>query len=105
MEGLKQYIRKHGKHFTEELAYDVVPIKWSFSDIEKIIKEEVWYNCWSATRGDIVYLVNMAYNYYKKSKRMCILFMLGTVGDYEERDKWFDAWILDIKSFDMSKYV
>lgn len=105
MEGLKQYIRKHGRHFTEELAYIAVPIKWDLPSIEKVIKEEVWYNCWSATKGDMLYLVNMAYQLTGKNKRTCILFMLGTVGDYVERDTWFDAWVLDSEGINVKDYI
>lgn len=105
MKGLKQYLRKRGKHFTVALAKDSVPIKWDFPSIERYIKDEVWYNCWSATEGDMLYLVNIAYKYCKKDKRTCILFMLGVVGDYNNWNKWFDAWILETDCLDLKDYI
>ena len=35
MKGLRQYIRKHGRHFTEELAMTVTKGRWDPSEIMK----------------------------------------------------------------------
>lgn len=105
MKGLKQYLKKHGKHFTVALAESSIPIKWNYSEVERAIKNEVWYNCWSATEGDMLYLINVAYQYSKKDKRTCMLFMLGTIGDYDEKEKWFDAFVLDNGNLDLNSYM
>lgn len=104
MKGLKQYLRKHGNHFTEALVKDYIPTKWDYPEIEKSIKDEVWYNCWSATKGDMLYLVNIAHIFSGSNKRLCIMFMLGVVGDYEHRE-WFDMWVKDNEDFDLTPYV
>ena len=58
MKGLRQYIKKHGKHFTEELAYKTAGKRWSSTQIEKATQREVYYNVTASTLGDIVYLAN-----------------------------------------------
>lgn len=57
MKGLKRYIRKHGKHFTEELALAVAD-KWSVEQVMNSAQKKVYYNITSATDGDIAYLAN-----------------------------------------------
>ena len=105
MKGLKQYIKKYGKHFTTDLVADVQPFKWDYSDIERCIRDEVWYNCWSATKGDMLYLVNVVYEHTRRSKRFCIMFMLKVVGNYDERERWFDAFVLDNEDLDLRVYI
>ena len=109
MKGLRQYLKEHGEHFTEELVKDIIPIRWNVSDIEDSINGEVWYNCWSATIGDMLYLVNFASKIYPVyNKRKCIKYMLSCVEDYDYR-YLFDCWICESKNNrfikDLTPYV
>ena len=96
MKGLKQYLKKHGAHFTEELTRDIIPIRWSIGTIEASIKDEVWFNCWSSTKGDRFYLVNLvAFIFPNQSKRYCIDFMLEKMSDYSYK-KLFEFWAFSV---------
>ena len=62
MKGLKEYIKKHGRHFTKELARDALKrdniLFWEPDVVMRAINRKVWYNTNSSTEGDIVYLAN-----------------------------------------------
>ena len=114
MKGLKQYITKHGKHFTEKLALDVISSKrWDTRQVEKDVNRRVWYNVTSATFGDIIYLVNIAYSNYPPSghntKNRCVDYALSVVGDVNSEGLAFAGWLADLaisgKEFDFRKYV
>ena len=92
MKGLNKYLRKHGYHFTEGLVKEVIPIVWDFSEIAKVIQDKVWYNCWSATRGDMLFLVNY-FHLQAYSKRERINMMLACVGNYSHKDLVFKDWL------------
>lgn len=82
MKGLEEYIKVHGKHFTERLAYKAAGRKWNSKQVKDAAQRKVYYNVTGATLGDMVYLANMAY--YRKgwSKSKCIDFCLAVIGDY-----------------------
>lgn len=109
MKGLNEYIKKHGKHFTEKLAYDAaLSKKWNKKQIVDAIRGRVWYNVTGSTIGDIIYLVNECYDdenfmgYGKKSK--CIIYTLLYIGDYKNYGgKLFDEWLKESKQYDSFK--
>lgn len=114
MKGLKQYIAKHGKHFTEELALDALALKrWDTGQIKKDVGKRVWYNVTSSTFGDIIYLVNIAYADYPPSghntKNRCIEYALSRVEDVNSGGLFFADWVADLvicgKDFDFRKYI
>ena len=109
MKGLRQYIRKHGRHFTEELAMTVTNGRWDSSEIMKKAESMVYYNVTGSTVGDIVFLANYAKDTGKsfyKTKRDCIMFALCIVGEYALRDgAMFNKWIGDTKDFDFTPYI
>ena len=110
MKGLKEYLRKHGKHFTVELACSAVKLRWKPEQVMKAIKDEVWYNVSESTFGDIVFLVNLAGFYQNcfsfSTKHECIKYALGIVGNMDCNGMAFDNWLsahrdddLDISAF------
>ena len=105
MKGLKQYLKKHGAHFTKDIVMDIIPIRWSYEKIEGSIGNEVWFNCWSATEGDILYLVNSVYEsscctgFHK-----CVKHALGTVGNYNHKDLFY-IWVKDNGVKDLTPYI
>lgn len=118
MKGLKEYIRKHGKHFTERLAYDVVLNKrWKKKQIEASLYGKVWYNVTGSTIGDIIYLANKYYNadsstgYNRKNR--CISSTLVYVEDYRNYGgKLFEEWLKKAmqcdffkEGFDFTSYI
>lgn len=105
MKGLRQYIKKHGKHFTEELAYKAAGKKWSSKQIEKATQGEVYYNVTASTLGDMIFLIN-TYRKYLRRKSECVSFALCIIGDYQYYGGViFDTWLEDNKGFDFTPYI
>ena len=113
MKGLRKYISKHGRHFTEELAYNVAGRKYNALEVEKAAQRKVYYNVTGSTLGDMVYLTNTCwfqpYDDCKK-KNTCIDFTLKVVGDYGfHGGKVFDMWLESIplhsNGFDFTPYL
>lgn len=108
MKGLKEYIKKHGKHFTEQLAYDATMKKWSSKEIETTAQSKVYYNVTSSTLGDMVYLVHIVYKAYPKEycrKDYCVDYALAVIGDVDYKESAFSNWILTIRDFDFTPYI
>ena len=109
MKGLRQYIRKHGRHFTEELAMTVTKGKWNSSEIMEKAESMVYYNVTGSTVGDIVFLTNYAKNTGKsfyRTKHNCVRFALCIVGEYTLRNgAMFKKWVWDTKHFDLTPYI
>ena len=109
MKGLKQYIRKHGRHFTEELAIDATGGRWGKEDILDKVETYVYYNVTESTVGDILFLVNFAKDSGKpclKTKHQCIKFALYIVGEYAMHDGvMFDKWADHATDFDLTHYI
>ena len=109
MKGLRQYIRKHGRHFTEELAMTVTKGKWNSSEIMEKAESMVYYNVTGSTVGDIVFLTNYAKDTGKsfyKTKHNCVRFALCVVGEYAFKDgAMFKKWIDGTKDFDFTPFI
>lgn len=105
MKGLKQYIRKHGRHLTEELALSVIDCKWNPSKVEQYLKDLVYYNVTKSSLGDMVYLVNR-YKIMKKANRQsCIRFALNVVEEVKLEGYAFDEMLYYNKNIDLRKYI
>lgn len=109
MKGLGKYIRKHGRHFTEELAMSVTKGKWGPSEIMQKAESMVYYNVTASTIGDIVFLTNYARDTNKpfyRTMHNCLRFALCIVGEYALRDgAMFKKWVGDTKGFDITPYI
>ena len=84
MKGLKEYISKHGSHFTEKLAIAVMDSKWSPSEIERSSEAMVYYNV---------------------SKKKCLKYALDIVGDYSSNGYAFTLFSLMNSGIDLKEYV
>lgn len=114
MKGIRKYIEKYGKHFTLELAMDVMPGGVKASYIEKVLDEEVWYNLTKSTLGDAYVVVNTAYSFKEcepfNSRKKCIDFAMITMGNpYSKEGDIFDNWVKaqrkDSPNFDFTPYI
>lgn len=109
MKGLKEYIEKHGKHFTVKLAYDVGGHKWTAENIKNSAQKKVYYNVTGSTLGDMVFIVHLYWHtFYNKSKNSCLDNMLSIIGNYYfYGGKVFDLWLYTIKeeTFDFTPYI
>lgn len=107
---MEEYIKKHGKHFTEQLAYDAaLSRRWNRRQIEDAIQKRVWYNVTGSTIGDIIYLVNESCG----KKQKCITYTLLYIGDFSNYGgKLFDGWLEEVSqhaffkdNFDFTPYI
>ena len=107
MKGLKEYIRIHGRHFTEELARAVTCQRWSSKQIEKAAQKKVWYNVTGSTLGDLVYLVNEIYKDWQyRALSKCLDYPLYVVGEYRfHGGVVFNDWLEDNPEFDFTPYI
>lgn len=111
MKGLKEYIKKHGKHFTEKLAYDVTGGKWNVDRVNKSAQKKVYYNVTEATLGDILYITNEVHNRFSISTvDKCVKFALYIIGDYSFHGGMvFMDWVDELNdtedSFDFTPYI
>ena len=109
MKGLRKYIKKYGRHFTEELAMSVTNGRWDSSQIMEKAQSMVYYNVTGSTIGDIVFLANFAKDTNKsfyRTKHSCVKFALCIVGEYALRDgAMFKKWVGDTKDFDFTPYI
>ena len=106
MKGLKKFIDKYGKHFTEELVWDVILLKWNPKDIEESAQKRVYYNVTEATLGDMVYLVH----YYADNRKVKgIKCMLDFIGNVRNNGRAFTEWVyisaLMGKKYDLTPYI
>ena len=109
MKGLEEYIEKHGKHFTVELAYKVSGKRWDVSQIEKAAKNRVYYNVTASTIGDMVYITNRVYmpkSSIFNTMSKCINYMLCIVGNFDFYEHTvFDDWLTIEEDFDFTPYI
>jgi hypothetical protein len=108
MKGLRQYVRKHGNHFTEELAMTVTRGRWTSSEIMEKAESMVYYNVTGSTVGDIVFLTNYAKNTgesFYRTKHSCVKFALNIIEEYALRETMFIKWVGDNKDFDLTEYI
>lgn len=107
MKGLKEYIEKHGRHFTENLAWDIGRHKWSVPELKRTVGDKVYYNVTTSTIGDILYLIIAR---SKENKRTSIKKALDIVGDYKYYDgviflEWLDDILVHHDEFDFTPYI
>lgn len=106
MVGLREYTKKHGKHFTKQLALDVSGGRFNADQVIKAAQKKVYYNVTESTLGDMIYLVNSC-TLTKKDK--CVDYALSTIGDYFSTEKPFSTWIcilcLKEEDFDFTPYI
>ena len=113
MQGIVDYLKKHGYHFTEELAKDAVPHRWSMDTILKEAQRRVYYNVSGSTLGDIYYLVNWIPSHLDHPKannlRKGITGVLSVVGTYGSNGFAFCLWLDEMKKnnkdFDFTPYI
>ena len=112
IKGLDKYIKKHGRHFTQELA-ECIYSKWSCSQIESVLNKRVYYNTTSSTLGDIIYLVNKAYHDFfpvVNTKERCVDYALAVIGGADCYEGIaFSGWLADVvinkEKVDLSTYI
>ena len=103
MKGLKEYVEKHGRHFTEELAYTVSGCRWTYKEINNSLQKKVYYNVSGCTPGDIVYCVN---GLDFDNRRDIVSFLIRCVlYDVGVSDTLFNLWVMDNNSFDFTPYI
>ena len=103
MRGLEEYVCKHGKHFTEDLAHAVSGYRWSYKEIEESLQKRVYYNVSGCTSGDIVYCVN---GLDLENRKEIVSFLLRCVMyDVGASDKLFDLWVMCNQDFDFTPYI
>lgn len=106
MKGLQAYIRKHGQHFTPELAYDVMGRRWTFQEIDKALCKEVYYNVSGCTPGDIIYYCN---SIKPSNKKEFVSWMKAGLQNIVTSSLLFPVWLSLVKSykpdFDFTPYV
>lgn len=110
MKGLKEYIKKHGKHFTERLAEDALRwdsiLFWETDKVMKALNRKVWYNVQSLTIGDIVYLVNNYPDNLNNSIKCTISRHLHSVYPREEAFSIFiSSLYMRERCFDFTPYI
>ena len=107
MKGLREYIRKHGRHFTEELAYKAAGRKYSASQVERAAQRKVYYNVTGSTLGDMVYLTNCTYNGWGFTTISGnISYTLYFVGNYKHHGGvLFNEWLHGLEDFDFTPYI
>ena len=111
MKGLDRYIRKHGKHFTEKLAYKVAGRRWSGRQIEKAAQRKVYYNVTGSTLGDMIYLTNEVSNRWNiPILYTCTKFTLYIISNYQYHGGVvFDDWLEELENinptFDFTPYI
>ena len=108
MKGLRRYIKKHGRHFTEELAHEVTNSKWSSEELERTAQSKVYYNVTGSTIGDIVYLVNIVHKAYPEEyamKNCCVNYALAIIGDVKYTGHAFSIWLQLTDDFDFTPYI
>lgn len=113
IKGLRKYVKKHGKHFTEELAYSAIPCLWDLEDVQLATQRKVYYNVTSATLGDMMYLMNYEYLSTERkhlSKNDAVDRTLAIVQDFKKgRGKAFKTFLSCLRQnktrFNFLKYV
>ena len=111
MKGLKEYTKKHGNHFTEQLALAVTDGRWDGVRVEKAAQRRVYYNVTGSTLGDMVWLTNEVWDVWNyKSIHHTINYVLRVVGNYNYHDgRLFNEWLTEMKEcnidFDFTPYI
>ena len=94
MIGLKEYIDRHGLHFTEELAAEAIKSfgddLWDASKVDAMLQKRVYYNTTGTTKGDIVYIANMArsilFQKEENLQKKCLEYIISVIQGVEGYD-------------------
>ena len=113
IKGLRKYVKKYGRHLTEDLAYSAIPCIWTSEEVQKEAQRAVYYNVTSATLGDMLFLANYIHNRTTGrfvSKRSSVSGMLHYIGNYRRgKHKAFDIFLSNLrnerKKFDFNRYI
>lgn len=89
MKEMKEYIRKHDRHFTVQLAMDIGEYKRYANKVKRTTDALVYYSASKATLGDMVFLVNLFA--YSLPNRKCIEYYLGMVGNMNAGGRAFNT--------------
>lgn len=103
MKGLREYIAKHGRHFTVKLAEEVLDCKWKSVKVRTASDRVVYYNVSGATLGDMVFLVNLFADSFSEGR--CVKYALEIIGDISKEGYAFDAWLLSNENIDFNEYI
>ena len=121
--GYSEYVKKHGYHFTDELAdyasklmknSDKTPHNWNSQAVKKTVEAMGIYIPAKSTLGDIAYTANMAYaDFYPdllQDTTSCIKYALKVANDVDGYEGMaFCRWTADIigkaVSIDWEKFV
>ena len=107
MKGLEEYIKVHGRHFTEQLALAVTDGRWDGVKVERAAQRKVYYNVTGSTLGDMVWLTNEVWdNWNYRTIHGAINYVLYIVEDYSYHDGvLFTEWLEDLTDFDFTPYI
>lgn len=124
--GFKAYIKKHGYHFTDNLAAlaissminaDSSSHKWSVKQVMAVVASNFgsFENKNKCTNGDLTYIANMAYADFfpevVKSEADCVKYAIKVAADPDGYEGIvFMRWLTDLigkedTSIDFNKYV
>lgn len=109
VKGLREYVEKHGMHFTVELAYDATNKFYDVDEIEKELNKKVYYNVSGYTMGDAVYIFNGWTNERdrtdKKYRADNVRWILEDSG-YLDIPTVFELWVKAYaRDFDFTPYI
>lgn len=110
VKGLREYVEKHGMHFTMKLAEDVLgkEKRRSLEEIRKLMDKEAWYNVTGATDGDLLYLGNC---FMSSNKRKDTALVISLVSSYHNNQGFsFRHFLLGLmlkcfEDFDFTPYI
>lgn len=119
MKGFKEYVEKHGNHFTLPLA-EVASKSlsehphWNTTNLHDILSRKVFYKINSASDGDMLYMANLAYTKLfdgvKNKEKPSIEYILTIVQNTEGYNGMaFATWAANLmvrdEDFDFAKYI
>lgn len=116
MKGLKEYIAKHGRHLTVELANSFMggEARWNKDSVMESMQKKVYYNVTGTSDADLYYWVNMCYEVSnvsgrRSTKNRCIKDAVRRIGDMEYEGWAFDnavmTFALTETDFDFTPYI
>lgn len=110
--GKWKYIRKYGRHLTEQLVESLLPCVWNVPTVLESLQKKVYYNVTSSTTGDVLYMMNYARYLCNDhlSKNDATDKTISVIGDYEKgKNAAFESFLKYIeyhmKEFDFSPYI
>lgn len=112
-QGLEEYIKEHGRHFTLWLATHVSRLMLEHSDCQAISLSELPSNIPEGCVGDMIFLSNMALSDFFPSllnREQCVKYALCVINDPDGYEGMpFMRWIVDNENrenkIDLRKFV